>query len=80
LNEEEFPTRTISPDRISISSSETPLIIRSQSVQSTPSSTEKKVDTHEVLKQKFNILQNIIKNLTTDQRNSLRAMLERRIN
>jgi hypothetical protein len=40
-------------------SSETPLIIRSESVQSTPST--EKVDKHEGLKQKFAILQNILK-------------------
>ena len=56
---------------------ETPLI-RSESVQSTPSSSEK-VNKHENLKQKIAILQNILSNLGTDQRSSLRAMLERRI-
>jgi hypothetical protein len=68
----------LEPDRISQSSSETPLIIRSESVQSTPSSTEK-VEKHEGLKQKIAILQNILTNLSTDQRNDLRTKLERRI-
>ena len=37
------------------------------------------MDTHEGLKQKITILQNMLKNLSTDQRNDLRTKLERRV-